>query len=482
MQFYTMVTNRLYLFVCVFFVGTVYGQQIKPIFPVPSAKQLAWQDLEYYGFIHFNMNTFTNVEWGEGKEDPQLFNPTQLDCNQWARIARAAGMKGLILTAKHHDGFSLYPSKYTSHSVVKSPWKNGQGDVVRELANACKKYGLKLGIYLSPWDRFHPAYGTDTYNQVYANMQKELLTQYGPIFEFWYDGANGEGPNGKKQVYDWPLFHSMVNKYQPQAVQFSDSGPDIRWVGNERGYAYETTWSPLNRDEIYPGYPKFDDYRNGQENGKHWVAAEVDVSIRPGWYYHPEQDNKVKSPDSLMKIYVASVGRNANLLLNIPVDTRGLIHPNDSASMMGFKQLRDQNLVNLIKPSDQIFASSSMKEHTINLVRDVNKKSFWAAGAQDLHPLLTFSPQIPLLLNAIILQEPISLGQRVKRFSVLLTDEKGQVEEVYGYTIGNKRILPFKERKIKSIQVKFLDARGQILISNFEVLRLTSQRNEPLYH
>jgi len=476
-----MVTKRVLIFVFVFFVGRLQGQQIKPVLPLPSAKQLAWQELEYYGFIHFNMNTFTNVEWGEGKEDPKLFNPTQLDCNQWARIAKASGMKGLILTAKHHDGFSLYPSKYTTHSVVKSPWKNGKGDVVRELSDACKRYGLKLGIYLSPWDRFHPEYGTDSYNQVYANMQKELLTQYGPIFEFWYDGANGEGPNGKKQVYDWTLFHSMVNKFQPQAVQFSDSGPDIRWVGNERGYAYETMWSPLNRDEIYPGYPKFDDYRQGQENGKYWVAPEVDVSIRPGWYYHPEQDDKVKSPDSLMKIYVASVGRNANLLLNIPVDTRGLIHPNDSASMIGFKQLRDKGLLNLYKPSDAIKSSSSAKGYSISKIVDTDKRSFWAADEKDSKPSFTYVLQKAINLNAILLQEPIQLGQRVKRYDVILTDENGQEELITGYTIGNKRILAFRERKIKSIQVRFLDARGQILISNFEILRITSQRNEPLY-
>jgi alpha-L-fucosidase len=476
-----MVTKRVLIFVFVFFVGRLQGQQIKPVLPLPSAKQLAWQELEYYGFIHFNMNTFTNVEWGEGKEDPKLFNPTQLDCNQWARIAKASGMKGLILTAKHHDGFSLYPSKYTTHSVVKSPWKNGKGDVVRELSDACKRYGLKLGIYLSPWDRFHPEYGTDSYNQVYANMQKELLTQYGPIFEFWYDGANGEGPNGKKQVYDWTLFHSMVNKFQPQAVQFSDSGPDIRWVGNERGYAYETMWSPLNRDEIYPGYPKFDDYRQGQENGKYWVAPEVDVSIRPGWYYHPEQDDKVKSPDSLMKIYVASVGRNANLLLNIPVDTRGLIHPNDSASMIGFKQLRDKGLHNLYKPSDAIKSSTSAIGYSISKIVDTDKRSFWAADEKDSKPSFTYVLQKAINLNAIVLQEPIQLGQRVKRFDVILTDENGQEELITGYTIGHKRILAFRERKIKSIQVRFLDARGQILISNFEILRITSQRNEPLY-
>ena len=337
------------------------AQNIPVINPIPSKKQVDWQALEYYGFIHFNMNTFTNLEWGEGQENPINFNPTNLDCNQWARIAKKAGMKGLILTAKHHDGFALYPSKYTSHSVAKSPWKNGKGDVVRELSDACKKYGIKLGIYLSPWDRFHPAYGTDEYNQVYAKMHQELLTQYGPIFEFWYDGANGEGPNGKKQVYDWPLFHSKVNKYQPNAVQFSDAGPDIRWVGNERGYGYDTMWSPILRDKIYPGCPDFDNYRNGQENGTHWVSPEVDVSIRPGWYYHPEQDSKVKTPDSLLKIYAASVGRNANLLLNIPVDTRGLIHPNDSSALMGLQRLMTKGLASKLLSTDFISSSTAEK-------------------------------------------------------------------------------------------------------------------------
>lgn len=460
----------------------INGQSIKPIYPIPSSKQLNWQALEYYGFVHFNMNTFTNVEWGEGKEDPRLFNPSALDCNQWVRIAKAAGMKGLILTAKHHDGFALYPSKYTDHSVKKSPWKQGNGDVVRELANACKKHGLKLGIYLSPWDRFHPAYGTESYNQVYANMQKELLTQYGPIFEFWYDGANGEGPNGKKQVYDWKLFHSMVNKFQPQAVQFSDNGPDIRWVGNERGYSYETMWSPINKDEIYPGYPKFDDYRNGQEQGSHWVAPEVDVSLRPGWYYHPDQDSKVKSPDSLMRIYVASVGRNANLLINIPVDTRGLIHPNDSAALMGLRDLMKEGLKSRLKVSDKFMASSSVNGHSVQLIKDGSVSSFWAATPKDIHPTIQWNTMDVRLANAVLLQEPIALGQRVKRFVMTVTDDSNQIEKFTGFTIGNKRIIPFKARKIKSIQVDILDARGQVLLSNFDVLYITSVRNESLYH
>ena len=446
---------------------SLLAQKVSPVYPVPSAKQLAWSELEYYGFIHFNMNTFTNVEWGEGKESPSSFNPTALDCNQWARIAKKAGMKGLILTAKHHDGFALYPSKYTSHSVAKSPWKNGKGDVVKELSEACKKYGLKLGIYLSPWDRFHPAYGTDDYNQVYAKMQEELLTNYGPIFEFWYDGANGEGPNGKKQVYDWNLFHSMVNKYQPNAVQFSDAGPDIRWVGNERGYSYDTMWSPILRDKIYPGCPDFDNYRNGQENGTHWVSPEVDVSIRPGWYYHPEQDNKVKTPDSLLKIYAASVGRNANLLLNIPVDTRGLIHENDSASLMGFAAIRAKSIVNLLK------------RNTNDPLFDGKNSTFWMASPTKN----TISVELitPLSINNIMLQEPIALGQRVSSFEVELVDESGNKEVIKAGTIGHKRMITFKERKLKSFQIRFAGSRGPVLISNLEAYRFISTRNEPLF-
>ncbi len=459
----------------------VFAQNIPVINPIPSKKQVDWQVLEYYGFIHFNMNTFTNLEWGEGQENPINFNPTNLDCNQWARIAKKAGMKGLILTVKHHDGFALYPSKFTMHTVAKSNWKNGKGDVVKDLSEACKKYGIKLGIYLSPWDRNHPDYGTDKYNLIYVEMQKELLTNYGPIFEFWYDGANGEGPNGKKQIYNWPLFNNTVLKYQPNAIQFSDSGPDIRWVGNERGFAYDKTWSPINRDEIYPGFPKFDLYRNGQENGTHWVSPEVDVSIRPGWYYHADQDSKVKSPDSLMKIYVASVGRNSNLLLNIPVDRRGLIHPNDSISMIGFKQLRDKGLVNLLLKNDQISTSSNHSGKSIAELIDKNTKTFWAANKADQSPLININLQTPKLINAIMIQEPIFMGQRIIQFKVLLTDENGAKEEIICQTIGNKRIVTFKQRKVKNIEIEFLKSRGQVLISNVELLKLISTRNEPLY-
>ena len=471
----------IFLSIFIYVNWLVSAQTIPVINPIPSKKQIAWQALEYYGFIHFNMNTFTDLEWGEGQENPTNFNPTHLDCNQWARIAKNAGMKGLILTVKHHDGFALYPSKFTKHTVAKSTWKNGQGDVVKDLSEACKKYRIKFGIYLSPWDRNHPDYGTDKYNLIYAEMQKELLTNYGPIFEFWYDGANGEGPNGKKQIYNWPLFNNTVLKYQPDAIQFSDSGPDIRWVGNERGFAYDKTWSPINRNEIYPGFPHFDLYRNGQQDGSHWVSPEVDVSIRPGWYYHADQDLKVKTPDSLMRIFVASVGRNANLLLNIPVDRRGLIHPNDSTSMMGFKQLRDKGLNNLLTKIDQIKTSSHHSGKLNSRLTDKNSKTFWAANTKDQAPKISIKLQNPKMINALLVQEPIFMGQRIIQFKVTLTDENGNKEEILCQTIGNKRIVTFKQKKVKNIEIDFLKSRGQVLISNIEVLHLISTRNEPLY-
>ena len=296
--------------------------------------------MEFYAFVHFNMNTFTNMEWGFGNENPELFNPTDLDCRQWARVCKEAGMKGIILTAKHHDGFCLWPSEYTEHSVKNSPWKNGKGDVVRELSEACKEYGLKMGIYLSPWDRNNADYGKPEYITYFRNQLRELLTNYGDIFEVWFDGANGGtgyygGANEERRIdrttyYDWENTRKIVRELQPMACMFSDAGPDIRWVGNEQGWAGKTNWCTLNRDDFAPGVVsdlKF--LQQGQEDGTDWVPAEVDVSIRPGWYYHPSEDHKVKSLPQLLDIYYHSVGRNASFLLNLPVDKRGLVNEND---------------------------------------------------------------------------------------------------------------------------------------------------------
>ena len=258
--------------------------------PTPTKNQLAWHNMEFYLFMHFGPNTFTDAEWGEGTESESIFNPTNLDCRQWCRIARAAGAKGIIITAKHHDGFCLWPSKFSTHTVRESKWKNGKGDVLKELSEACREYGLKFGIYISPWDRNHPKYGTAEYNDVFVNMMKEIFQNYGPVWELWWDGANGEGPNGKKQVYEWRRFENTVRDISPNTVIFSDIGPDIRWCGNENGIAGETNWNLLDTAGFTRGMgaPPAKSLNEGDINGKNWIPAECDVSIRPGWFYHKE--------------------------------------------------------------------------------------------------------------------------------------------------------------------------------------------------
>src|SRR6185369_11418735 len=312
--------------------------------------------------VHFGPNTFTDKEWGAGNESSSVFNPSSLDCRQWCRVAKAAGAKGIIITAKHHDGFCLWPSKFSNHTVRESNWKNGQGDVLKELSTACRESGLKFGVYISPWDRNHPKYGTAEYNDVFVNMIKEIFQNYGPIWELWWDGANGEGPNGKKQVYDWRRFENTVRQISPRTVIFSDIGPDIRWVGNENGIAGDPNWNFLDTAGFKRGIgaPPTDSLNHGNYNGKQWIPAECDVSIRPGWFYHAAEDKKVKTPQTLFELYLKSVGRGANLLLNVPPDRRGLINEKDSAALAGFKHLRDESFgVNLLKEADTYYEFSS---------------------------------------------------------------------------------------------------------------------------
>ena len=302
--------------------------------PVPSAAQLAWQRDELAMFLHFGVNTFTDREWGDGKESPTIFNPSSLDARQWVKTAKAAGFKMMILTAKHHDGFCLWPTATTKHSVASSPFRGGGGDVVMEFVLACRIEGIKVGLYCSPWDRNSPAYGdSERYNDLFCDQLSELLTRYGRIDEVWFDGANGEGPNGKKQVYDWPRFFAHVKKLQPETVIFSDAGPDVRWIGNERGVAGDTNWSTM--DPAAVPYPGADGphivaaLQNGAPNGSVWRPGETDVSIRPGWFYHPAEDDKVKTVDQLVDLYFTSVGRNSKLLLNVPPTRAGLLHHTD---------------------------------------------------------------------------------------------------------------------------------------------------------
>jgi len=445
----------------------------KPFGPIPTKQQLAWQELEYYAFVHFNMNTFTGVEWGDGREHPEKFNPTHFDAAQWVRIFKAAGMKGVIITAKHHDGFCLWPSAYTTHSVKRSPWQNGNGDVLRELSTAAKKYGLQFGIYLSPWDRNAPEYGdSPKYNEMYMNQIREVLTQYGDVFEFWFDGANGEGPNGKKQVYDWPAFHATVRKYAPNAVMFSDGGPDVRWIGNEDGYAGETNWSLLRGAEVYAGYPKYQELIEGHADGTHWIPGEVDVSIRPGWYYRASEDEKVKSVEKLRNIYYESVGRNANLLLNIPVDVRGLVHPNDSTALMELRRRIDEDFrTNLADGASVIGDTQRGRKYAASNVLDQNFNSYWTTknAAKAGHLELTFRSSVTL--NTILLQEYIALGQRVEKFSIEAWINNEWKNVANGTTIGYKRILRFPEVQTQKVRVKIEQARACPLISTIQAFK-----------
>jgi alpha-L-fucosidase len=453
-----------------------------PFGPVPSDRQLKWHELEFYAFVHFNMNTFTDMEWGFGGESPELFNPSELDCRHWARVCKEAGMKGIILTAKHHDGFCLWPSKYTEHSVKNSPWKEGKGDLVRELADACREYGLKLGLYLSPWDRNHAEYGTDAYITYFRNQLTELMTNYGDVFEVWFDGANGGtgyygGANEERKVdrktyYDWPNTRQIVRDLQPNAMMFSDAGPDVRWVGNEAGWAGETNWCALRRDEFYPGSPNYKELTIGHEDGSHWVPAEVDVSIRPGWYYHKSEDHKVKSVKELVDIYYNSIGRNASFLLNFPVDTRGLIHEKDIEQIMKMAEVVRKDLDNDLASgakieADHVRGNSSKFDATKTI--DGDPETYWATDDDVTSASLVIDFGKPETFNRFLVQEYIPLGQRVKKFSIEAWVDNAWETIDAQTTIGAKRILRFDNVTSSKVRFNILDSKACPTISNIQV-------------
>ncbi len=454
----------------------------KPIYPIPEPRQVAWQQMETYAFIHFGTNTFTNREWGYGDAAPQVFNPTRLDCEQWVKTLLAAGMKGVILTAKHHDGFCLWPSRYTDYTIARSPYKQGKGDIVGELAEACKKYGLKFGVYLSPWDRHQASYGTTEYVEYYHHQLEELMTQYGPVFEVWFDGANGgDGWYGgaketrkidRRTYYDLPRAWSLIDRLQPQAICFSDGGPGCRWVGNERGQAGTTNWSFLRSKEVYPGYPHAEELTEGHADGDKWIAAECDVSIRPGWFYHKEEDAKVKTPDELAEIYYASVGRNATMLLNFPVDKTGRIHPTDSANAVAFHHLiLSQQAVNLFKDAIVLPSCTRGRPFLSKYMLDDDYESYWATPDKKSKATLTISLPFPKKISQIHLQEYIPLGQRVCRFAIDRW-EQGQWIPVETdeplTTIGYKRIVRFQPFTAKRLRIRFLESRGPLCISELK--------------
>lgn len=463
-----------------------------PFGPLPSEGQLAWHDLEFYAFAHFNMNTFTNMEWGFGSEKPSQFNPTALDTRQWARICKAAGMKGIIITAKHHDGFALWPTTSTEHSVKNSPWKNGQGDVLKDLAEACQEYGLKMGVYLSPWDRNHADYGKPEYLAYFRQQLRELLTNYGDIFEVWFDGANGGdgyygGANEKRKIdnktyYDWENTIKIVEELQPNAVIFSDAGPGVRWVGNEEGWANETNWSLLRKADVYPGMPDYKQLRSGHEDGTHWIPAECDVSTRPGWYYHPYEDHKVKSLSKLVDIYYNSLGRNASFLLNLPIDTRGLIHEKDSQQLMKLAATIRADFSEDLARNSKATASDSRgngKTYQISQAVDGDETTYWATndGVNTASIEIEFGEATTF--NRFLIKEYIPLGQRVTSFTLSIWEKDDWAKVGEGTTIGYQRILRLADQETTKIKID-IQAKAAITVKSIELYNAPTLLDEPI--
>ncbi|HNL65406.1 MAG TPA: alpha-L-fucosidase, partial [Ferruginibacter sp.] len=412
----------------------------------------------------------TNLEWGHGTEKEEIFNPTGLDCEQWCRIAKASGATGIIITAKHHDGFCLWPSKYSTHTVRESKWKNGKGDVLKELSAACKKYGLRFGVYISPWDRNHPDYGTEKYNDVFVNMMKELFTNYGPIWELWWDGANGEGPNGKKQVYDWKRFEKTVRELSPNTVVFSDIGPDIRWCGNESGIAGTTNWNTLDTAGFTrgAGAPSQDTLNTGNADGKAWIPAECDVSIRPGWFWHENENSKVKTPEELFSLYLKSVGRGANLLLNVPPDRRGLIHENDSAALVGFRRLVEKSFASNISRKGTGYFNPHNGARQVSGLNDGNPRTLETIVAPDRSSMgIEFADS--QRINCVVLKEYLEKGQHTRSFRLLLMTKKHELlREIKGTSIGSKRILTFPTTNVGLIGLAIDDQQGYTAITEIQ--------------
>lgn len=453
--------------------GTSLEEKVKmAAHVVPTEQQLNWQKLEMTAFVHFTVNTFTDMEWGHGDESPEIFNPSELDARQWAKTLKDGGMKMVILTAKHHDGFCLWPTQTTQHSVASAPWKNGKGDVVKELKEACDEFGLRFGVYLSPWDRNAACYGdSPKYNDMFNQQLTELLTWYGKVDEVWFDGACGEGPNGKKQEYDWASYYATIKKHQPDAVT-AIMGEDVRWVGTETGYGRETEWSvtayaPGGRPEMVAINEKLGLKATSKDLGSEamiakadhlfWYPAEVDVSIRPGWFYHKHEDDRVKSLTKMVDIYYNSVGMNAVLLLNIPPDTRGLIHENDVARLKEFKAYLDETF------SENLILNAKSQDGKAKNAVDQDYDTYWEVA--DLPASATYHLSQPQKMNVVMLQEYIAKGQRVEAFKVEAMVDGTWKEIAKGTTIGYKRLLRVPNVTTDQIRVTIEDARDGALIN-----------------
>jgi alpha-L-fucosidase len=463
----------------------------------PSARQVAWQEREVTVFIHFGINTFTGREWGNKSYVPEMFNPTELDARQWAAAAKTAGAKLLIMVAKHHDGFCLWPSEYTDFSVKNSPWKNGNGDVISEVASACREYGLKLGIYLSPWDIHSPVYGTDAYNEYFKNQLRELLTNYGEISEVWFDGACGEGPNGKKQVYEWMGFYQVVRELQPGAV-IAVTGPDVRWVGTESGFGRDTEWSVVPLDEaalaeleqsslelqaMAAFHPAMDmqqadlgsNDRLKNATALAWYPSEVDVSIRPGWFYHPEQDSLVKSPEQLVDIYFSSVGRNSVLLLNLPPDQRGLIHENDVASLKAFREIIEKIFQDNLLKDARITSNPAGSANDLKNLTDDDPLTYFRPSGNRRSFDAEFKLASPATFDVMMMHENFRNGQRVENFVFEAFVDGNWKNLCTGTTIGYKRILRFEKVTSNHVRLRVLSSRATPEISSIGLFLTESE-------
>ena len=448
-----------------------------PFGPTPSEAQQAWHELEFYGFIHFTVDTFTDREWGYGDEAPAVFNPGALDCRQWVAVAKAAGMKGLVLTAKHHDGFCLWPTATTAHSVKASPYKGGKGDVVGELAEACREAGLGLGVYCSPWDRNAAAYGTDAYVTMYHEQWRELLTGYGPLFEVWFDGANGgDGYYGgareqrsidPRTYYRFEALWGRVRELQPRACIFSDLGPDIRWVGNESGYAGEECWATYTphgkkeRDRPAPGDIASEEGLRGHRDGKYWLPAEVDVSIRPGWFYHPAEDEKVKTTGQLEEIYYNSVGRGASLILNMPPDRRGLIPATDEQRLRALGEILRRTFEKDLARGKAVSASNTRgpgERFRAGNAADGDRETYWCTDDGVRAGEATIDLGAPTEINVVSLREYLPLGQRVDSFEVQWFDGSAWKPLGKGTSIGSRRLLRTPTVAATRVRVRFMSA------------------------
>jgi alpha-L-fucosidase len=459
---------------------------------LPSRKQVEYQRMELIGFLHFNMNTFTGKEWGYGDEDPKLFNPKQLDVEQWVRVAKEAGMKELILTAKHHDGFCLWPSAYTKHSIRNSPYKNGSGDIIKEFTDACRKFGVKPGLYLSPWDRNNGEYGTAAYIAYYKNQLRELLKDYGDIYEIWFDGANGgDGFYGgaretrtidSKTYYPWKEFSEIVYRLQPKASIFSDAGPDVRWIGNERGFAGETFWSTINSDSLVIGQSDQRYLNTGEEGGRSWLVGVCDVSIRPGWFYHQHEDTLVKTPQELVDLYYKSVGRNAVLLLNIPPGPDGRIHENDIRSLRMFRAILDEtfgkNLASRGKATEPNHRQRSARYSPDNIL-DRDNGTYWEADADQRSGSIEVTLEGAKEFDRIMIQEPIEIGQRISRFEIQAFRNNAWESIARGTTVGYKRILRTAPVRTDKVRILIEEANNTPAISTFALFKASAR--EPAF-